>query len=308
MAYYQTRPFQRGDIYYIDYSNATGSEQRVGRPGLIVSSDQGNSTNPTVLIVYLSTKEQHARLPINVEVSCMSRRSWVLCNQIFCVDKSRCKDYKATVSAEEMRDIDRALAESLGLPYAVVTDPDSEKKLRAALDEKLHIEVERDYYKRLYEVALERLVGRKLEEDIPAKPEIPKSKAPQGKDTAAVAVDLNSCTPAELKRLGIREEVIARIISARPYKAVSDLRTVSGVTSIMYKQLEHRLCVGNVLVNINTASKEELVSALGISDATCQNIVVYRKKHGNFSSVDELLNVPRFGKQCLARCRGKVTV
>lgn len=235
----------------------------------------------------------------------MPRRSWVICNQIFCVDKSRCRDYKASVSAEEMRDIDRALAESLGLPYAVVTDPESEKKLRAALDEKLHIEVERDYYKRLYEAALERLVGRKLEEDIP-KVDSPKPKVPQSEDTAAV--DLNSCTPAELKSLGIREEVTARIISARPYKAVSDLRSVSGVTSIMYKLLEHRLCVGNGVVNVNTASKEELVSALGISDNTCRNIVAYRKKHGNFSSADELLNVPRFGKQCLARCRGKVTV
>ncbi|HYL44681.1 MAG TPA: ComEA family DNA-binding protein [Ktedonobacteraceae bacterium] len=45
------------------------------------------------------------------------------------------------------------------------------------------------------------------------------------------------------------------------------------------------------LVNINTASADELRLSLHISSTTAQNIVTYRLQHGAYSSVDQLLNV-----------------
>ena len=45
------------------------------------------------------------------------------------------------------------------------------------------------------------------------------------------------------------------------------------------------------LVNINTASVEEMRQALHISAATAQKIIDYRMQHGNYTSVDQLLQV-----------------
>jgi competence protein ComEA len=61
-------------------------------------------------------------------------------------------------------------------------------------------------------------------------------------------------------------------------------------------------------VNINTASKEELETVNGIGPAKAQAIVDYRKKNGNFKTVDDLNNVPGFGDKSLAKLKGQVSV
>ena len=45
------------------------------------------------------------------------------------------------------------------------------------------------------------------------------------------------------------------------------------------------------LVNINTASADELRLGLHISSTSAQNIVTYRLQHGAYTSIDQLLNV-----------------
>ena len=45
------------------------------------------------------------------------------------------------------------------------------------------------------------------------------------------------------------------------------------------------------LVNINTASADEMRQSLHISSTTAQNIVNYRSQHGPFTSIDQLLQV-----------------
>ena len=47
----------------------------------------------------------------------------------------------------------------------------------------------------------------------------------------------------------------------------------------------------NQLVNINTASADEMRQALHISSATAQKIIDYRNQHGPYTSVDQLLQV-----------------
>ena len=61
-------------------------------------------------------------------------------------------------------------------------------------------------------------------------------------------------------------------------------------------------------ININTATKEELTTIKGIGDKRAQEIIDYRKKNGDFKSVDELEKVPGIGPGTMKQIRSQVTV
>ncbi len=50
------------------------------------------------------------------------------------------------------------------------------------------------------------------------------------------------------------------------------------------------------MVNLNSATAKELMKVKGINASRARAIVAYRKKHGNFKSVDELSSVKGFKK------------
>jgi competence protein ComEA len=61
------------------------------------------------------------------------------------------------------------------------------------------------------------------------------------------------------------------------------------------------------VVNINTATKEELTSLKGIGDKRAQEIIDYRKKNGEFKSVDDLEKVPGIGPGIMKQIRSQVS-
>lgn len=56
-------------------------------------------------------------------------------------------------------------------------------------------------------------------------------------------------------------------------------------------------------MDLNRASKEDLMKVPGIGPATADNILKYREEKGRFSSVEELLEVPRIGEKTLEKIR-----
>ena len=62
------------------------------------------------------------------------------------------------------------------------------------------------------------------------------------------------------------------------------------------------------LININTATASQLTALNGIGETKAAAIVKYRRQHGDFGSVDELLNVPGIGEKILEGLRDQVTV
>jgi competence protein ComEA len=62
------------------------------------------------------------------------------------------------------------------------------------------------------------------------------------------------------------------------------------------------------LVDLNTASVDELDALPGVGPATAQAIVDWREERGGFTSVDQLLDVRGIGEAKLAQLRDLVTV
>src|SRR6185503_21279109 len=61
-------------------------------------------------------------------------------------------------------------------------------------------------------------------------------------------------------------------------------------------------------VNINTATKDELIALPGIGPAKAQAILDYRKANGAFKSVEELKDVKGIGAKRFEKLKGELTV
>jgi len=63
-----------------------------------------------------------------------------------------------------------------------------------------------------------------------------------------------------------------------------------------------------VLVNINQATAQDLVTVRGIGPAIAERILAFRQEHGPFKTVDELVNVTGIGGAKLQKIKAQVAV
>lgn len=106
---------KRGQIYYVRSNyRGEGSEQRGGRPAVIVSNDKNNANSNTVEVVYMTTKPK-TDLPTHVYIESALRPSTLLCEQISTVSEERIGEWIGELTESEVEDLDVALAISLGM-------------------------------------------------------------------------------------------------------------------------------------------------------------------------------------------------
>lgn len=60
-------------------------------------------------------------------------------------------------------------------------------------------------------------------------------------------------------------------------------------------------------ININTATKEELMSLQGIGDAKANDIIRYREENGNFNSIEDIKNISGIGENLFASIKENIT-
>lgn len=99
---------------------------------------------------------------------------------------------------------------------------------------------------------------------------------------------------------------LAELVKIDP-KAIGVGQYQHDVNATALKQALDRtveMCVNNVGVNLNTASKSLLTHVSGLGPALAQNIIDYRTENGPFGSRHDLLRVPRLGAKAYEQCAG----
>ncbi len=69
-----------------------------------------------------------------------------------------------------------------------------------------------------------------------------------------------------------------------------------------------QICVNQVGVEVNTASRELLARVAGLNDTTAANLVQYRQEHGPFHTRQAFLQVPRLGPKAFEQAAGFLRV
>ena len=71
-------------------------------------------------------------------------------------------------------------------------------------------------------------------------------------------------------------------------------------------KLEREQAAG--IVNLNTASKEQLMTLTGIGESRAEDIIRYRKESGGFQSVEEIMKVPGIKEAAYLKIKDSITV
>jgi mRNA interferase MazF len=117
MTYLQKNKYLRGEIYFVNFDPAQGSEQGGTRPALIIQNNTGNQHSPTLIVAPI-TSSMKLRLPVHLPISgvhSLRKDSTLLLEQIRVVDKSRVGKHLGTISYVGMKLVDAAIAVSLDI-------------------------------------------------------------------------------------------------------------------------------------------------------------------------------------------------
>ena len=105
----------RGEVWWVEFDPAVGSEIRKTRPAVIVSNDAANRNLSRVVVVPL-TSTTVRQYPGEATVTVGGQSSKAMADQIMAADKSRLTSQLGMVSKSDVLAVEDAIKVHLALP------------------------------------------------------------------------------------------------------------------------------------------------------------------------------------------------
>lgn len=106
---------KRGEVWWVEFDPAVGSEIRKTRPAVIVSNDSANRHLARVVVVPLTSNIQNL-YPGEALVTLNGEFRKAMADQIMAADKSRLKKCLGSLSKNDMLAVEDGIKLHLGLP------------------------------------------------------------------------------------------------------------------------------------------------------------------------------------------------
>ncbi|HNX36844.1 MAG TPA: helix-hairpin-helix domain-containing protein [Candidatus Cloacimonadota bacterium] len=163
------------------------------------------------------------------------------------------------------------------------------------------------------------------------------------KEDARISVDIRKANLEELTLLpGIGEKRAQDILDYRasqPFTSVNQIMLIKGIGKATYLKMKPSLLLFgddepldketkpsarkseaktsgtkvskddlSTMVNLNTASMEELCTLSGIGEVKARAIIAYREESGGFKEIGEIMNVKGIGEKTFAKIKARLKI
>jgi mRNA interferase MazF len=105
---------KRGDVWWVEFDPAIGSEIGKRRPAVIVSNDAANRNLSRVVVIPLTSNTDRI-YPGEALVKIGDQQSKAMADQIMAADKSRLKNQLGVLSKLDVKSVEDAIRVQLGL-------------------------------------------------------------------------------------------------------------------------------------------------------------------------------------------------
>lgn len=106
---------RRGEIWWVQFDPAVGSEIAKRRPAIIVSNDSANRNLARVVVIPL-TSNTDRQYPGEAVVLVNGKSSKAMADQLMAADKSRLKEQLGALSKADIQAVEDAIKVHLALP------------------------------------------------------------------------------------------------------------------------------------------------------------------------------------------------
>jgi mRNA interferase MazF len=106
---------QRGEIWWVNFDPAIGSEIKKNRPAIIISNNIANRVLNRLQVIPLTSQQTDKLYPTEALIMLDNQANKAMSDQIMTVDKRRLSNKAGMITSDEMQRLEKVVLLQLGI-------------------------------------------------------------------------------------------------------------------------------------------------------------------------------------------------